>query len=251
MKGPEENPTVPKNEQYNEISTKYTELVKSDPAKHFIQYPSAVRLLGDISEKEVLDVGCGSGIFDRELTEMGAKVTAYDISSEQIANAKAAQESEPAKVNFLVSNPQEFRSDKLFDKAVSVLVLHYAPDKEYLEKFFSSTAQALKDNGEFVCILWNPSFKRLGETVYNRRFHRIGNGKMSVDFLDKKQEVSFSAEYTDFSVDDYEQAALSAGFQRIEWIQLKPDQAGIDQMGEDYWKDFEEDSPYIGFIAHK
>jgi len=251
MKGQEELFSPPKQEQYDLISKEYTELVESDPSKHFVQYPSALRLLGDVSGKRVLDVGCGSGIFDRELALRGAIVTGYDASSEQVAKAQAALQDEPMNINYVVSNPQEFKTDKQFDKAVSVLVLHYAPNKEYLEKFFSSTNQALKDNGEFDTILVNPDFKRLGEALYNRRFFRLGDGKMKADFLNKDQEASFSVEFSDFSMDDYEQAAIGGGFKKIEWVKLKPEEVGIEKMGEEYWKDFEEDCPYVGFVAHK
>ncbi|MBP9751627.1 MAG: class I SAM-dependent methyltransferase [Candidatus Moranbacteria bacterium] len=237
--------------QYEAISDRYTELVKTDPGKMFVQFPSALQLLGDVSGKTILDVGCGSGMFDQELSRRGAKVTAYDISSEQIAHAKEAQEKELSHVEYLVSSPQEFKSGKLFDEAVSVLVLHYAPDTEYLRDFFSSTEKVIKEGGRFVCILTNPEFKRLGEVVCNRCFKRLENGKMSADFFDKNKEVSFSAEFSDFSTGDYEKAATDAGFSRFEWIPLQVSEDGLQKLGADYWKGFEEDCLYVGFIAYK
>lgn len=236
--------------QYDAISKEYTDLVETDPAKRFVQYPSALKLLGDVSGKAVLDVGCGSGLFTRELARRGASVTAYDISPEQIANAQKAQGEEPLDIEYLVSNPQDFKTDKKFDKAVSVLVLHYAADKKYLEQFFASTSNALKEGGEFVCILVNPRFKRMGEVVYNRRFFKLGEGKMKADFF-KNGEVNFSAEFSDFSAEDYERAATSGGFARYEWVGLQPDKEGVEKMGEDFWRGFEDDALFTGFIAYK
>lgn len=238
-------------EQYDSISKNYTVLVKTDPQKNYVQYPSALKLLGDISGLRVLDVGCGSGLFDRELARIGALVTAYDVSTEQITNAKKTEQAEPMGIQYSVADPSEFQTTKKFDKAVSVLVLHYAENQEHLEKFFSSTCEALKDDGKFVCILANPKLKRLNVNLYNRCFRRLGNGRMAVDFLDKNQEVSCSAEYSDFSASDYEQAALNGSFRKFEWISLSPTEEGLKEMGDKYWADFKEDCPYVGFIAYK
>jgi toxoflavin synthase len=233
--------------EYDAISSKYTELVKTDPQKIFVQYPSALKLLGNVSGLNVLDVGCGSGALAQELSSRGASVVGYDISAEQIANAKKLE----TNIEFLVSDPRYFKTEKKFDKAVSVLVLHYAKDQEHLKDFFLSTFRTLKDNGEFVCILSNPELKRLGVNLYNRQFRKIGNGKMIVDFLDKNHEVSCSAEYSDFLKEDYREATTKAGFKKIEWIALKPTDAGVKEMGEEYWQGFKEDCPYVGLIAYK
>ncbi|MDZ4385264.1 MAG: class I SAM-dependent methyltransferase, partial [Candidatus Moranbacteria bacterium] len=221
--------------QYDTLSQEYTRLVLTDPAKQFVQYPSALDLLGDVFQKTILDVGCGSGIFDRELAHRGAIITGYDISSEQIAMAQEAEQARTLGITYLVSTPQEFQPDKKFNLAVSVLVLHYALDIKNLTQFFLSTHQALKDDGKFVCILDNPGFKRLGEVLYNRRFTKLPSGKMLVEFFDANQAVSLSAEYSDFSMSDYEQAATNGGFKKFSWINLEVAEIGLRQMGQDYW----------------
>lgn len=237
--------------QYDALSQNYTNLVQTDPAKQFIQYPSALQLIGNVSQKTILDIGCGSGIFDRELTHRGAIVTGYDISSEQIAIAQKEEQARPLGITYSVSTPQEFQTDQKFDLAVSVLVLHYALDSKNLAQFFLSTHQALKRGGKFVCILTNPLFKRLGEILYNRRFTKLPSGMMLVEFFNARQEVSLSAEYSNFSVDDYDWAATSGGFKKIKWQDLQVTPAGLCEMGRDYWKGFEGDCPYVGFVAYK
>ncbi len=236
---------------YDRISSAYTTMVVTDPQKIFVQYPSALNLLGNIHGLNIIDVGCGSGLFDKELARAGALVTAYDISAEQIANAKKVEDVEHLGVEYLVSDPAEFKTEKKFSKAVSVLVLHYAQNQAHLQKFFSSTFNVLKDGGKFVCILANPNLKRLDVNLYNRCFRKLGNGRMAVDFLDRNQEVSCSAEYSDFSTNDYEQAAILGGFSKFEWRSLEPTKEGLAEMGNDYWENFEEDCPYVGFIAYK
>ncbi|MFA7209608.1 MAG: class I SAM-dependent methyltransferase [Parcubacteria group bacterium] len=236
---------------YDTLSQSYTQLVKTDPAKQFVQYPSALQLLGDVSQKTILDIGCGSGIFDRELAHRGAIVTGYDISAEQIATAQKAEQANPLGIDYAVSTPQEFRTDQKFDLAVSVLVLHYALDSKNLAQFFLSTHRVLKNDGKFVCILTNPGFKRLGKVLYNRRFTKLPSGKMLVEFFDANQKISLAAEYSDFSMSDYEQAATDGEFKKFSWINLEVAEIGLRQMGRDYWKGFKEDCPYVGFVAYK
>ncbi len=236
---------------YDSIAAEYARLVESDPAKMFVQYPSALRLLGDVAGQTVLDVGCGSGLFDRELATRGARVTGYDISPGQIENAQKAEEATPLGITYTACAPQDFRASEKFDQAVSVLVLHYAKDPTDLTQMFRSTHEAIKDTGKFATILANPELKRLGETRYNRKFTKIGDGKMRVEFFHKGQEGSFSADYSDFSKKDYENAATTAGFTRFEWVPLKVENDGKETLGADYWQGFEEDCPYVGFIAYK
>ena len=235
---------------YDKISSNYTELVKIDPIKK-LHYQSALKLLGNVSGLQILDVGCGSGAFDRKLAHAGAIVLGYDISAEQIDNALKNEEAEGLGIKYTVADPAEFKTNQKFEKAVSVLVLHYAINAEHLEKFFSSTFKILKKDGLFVCILSNPNFKRLGIKLYNRCFKKIGKGKMKVDFLDSEQNISCSAEYSDFSIADYEKAALAGGFHRFKWVSLRPTRESLMEMGEKYWESFEGDCPYIGFIAYK
>lgn len=249
-----QSPTPPSlsthREQYDAISARYTALVQSDPVKQYVQYPSALRLLGNVDGLSILDVGCGNGTFDLALLQRGAQVTGYDNSAEQIAAAKRDVQTRYPHATFLVSSPLDFTSTVMFDRAVSVLVLHYAEDTPYLTKFFESTARALKPEGSFVAILVNPTFKRIGEAHYNRRFHVIGDTQMSADFLDADLQVSFTAVFSRFSREAYEHAAQQAGFVRWAWVPLTVEKAGVDAMGEAYWEGFEEDCPYIGFVAN-
>jgi len=235
--------------QYDKIDKEYSALTEMDPSKKYVQYPSALKLLGDIEDSRILDIGCGDGIFTRQLAKKGADMVGYDISKKQIEKANEREEKQHLGIQYEVAAPGTFKSKEKFDKAVSVLVLLYAKDKEHLKKFFLSAYNHLKPNSEFISITFNPNFKRLGQIVYNRIFSKTDNGKMRVDFFNDKQEKTFSADFTDLSISNYEEAAKNAGFKKIEWKNLKIEKEGSENLEENFWKDYEDDCPYIGLAV--
>lgn len=237
--------------QYDEISKEYSTIIENDPSKIFVQYPEALRLLGEIKNKNILDIGCGNGYFTRKMAKQGAKVVGYDVSAEQIKKAITENSKEHLEIDYIVSDPDKFKSDIEFDKAVSVLVLLYASSEEELIKFFTSTYNHLKESGKFVAITFNPNFKRRGVVAYDRRFSKTEDGKMKVEFVDKDDNIKFSAIFNDFSIRDYEKASVEAGFKKIHWEKLRINSKGREAINNEFWDGYEDDCPYIGLVAEK
>ncbi len=242
--------------QYDGIAREYTALSKKDPVKQFVQYPETLRLLGDVRGKRVLDIGCGAGLLTEQIAGRGARIAAYDISREQIFLALSSQPKNQS-ITYLVSSPEKIAQalESLgipteFDVAVSTLVLFYAENARQLSDFFKSTFSLLTKGAKFVSILFNPDYGFMGAAKFNRIFTRE-NGKSTVNFLDSGQNVVASATHSDFSRADYENAAKGAGFSKFEWVDLEPSIEGIEAMGKEYWADFHESPPYVGFVATK
>lgn len=244
---PENGPAT----QYDNLSVDYASLAEIDPAKRFVQYPEALRLLGDVANKDVLDIGCGNGTFTRMLARRGAKVVGYDPSVRQIEEAQKAEAQVRSGVKYFVGDRPAISREHQFDEAVSVMVLQYATDKENLRDIFTHAFRALKSNGSFSSITFNPDYRRFDEVAYNRRFSKTGDGRIQVDFLNDQGEVRITARFSDFSVSDYESAAREAGFSEVEWVQLTVTPEGKEKQGEDFWSNFEDDPPYIGIRAVK
>jgi len=238
-------------QQYDNISEGYASLIKTDPAKIFVQYPAALKLLGNVKDKKILDIGCGDGTFTRMLARRGAKVIGYDPSAKQIDEAQKTEDHEQLGIKYFVGDEPEILPGNECDEAVSVLVLPYATDKENLKDIFTHAYKALTPDGSFSSITFNPDFKRLNEIAYNRRFTKTHDGKIQVDFLDEEGKVKISAKFSDFSVLDYENAAKAAGFTKIEWIKVTITQEGQELKGDKFWQGFEEDCPYIGIKVLK
>ena len=76
---------------YNKFGQAYHDSRKQDHGRLFNEYldmPATFSLLPELKGKNVLDAGCGSGIYSRLLAQSGASVRGIDISDKMIGIAK-------------------------------------------------------------------------------------------------------------------------------------------------------------------
>ncbi len=239
-------------DQFDQMKEGYGKFVDADPMRN-IHYDRVMEALGELKDREVLDVGCGSGAFDRKLAEAGAHVTAFDDSPNLIEEAKKKEGEQPLGITYLEANATNFETSHSFDNAVSVLVLPYMADEEQLGQAFAATAQALKPEGEFVSAVINPNFHAFGEIIGNRRFTLLDSNRVQVEFLNPEnlERALPPVELSQYSAETYEKAATENGFQVVEWKELQPTDTAVERLGEDFWTEFKTKQPYALLIAKK
>lgn len=239
--------------QFDSISDKYSSFVDIDPIRNFLHYPAVIELLGDVNDKNILDIGCGDGFFDRKLAkEFGAKVVGYDKAPDLIKIAEDLEKENSLGVEYFVDDPLSFSGSTVFYDSLSVMVLPYSPDKDYLVNFFNSAYQNMKVGGRFISIIFNPLFTAFDENIANRIF-KLKDGKVEVNFMNPKKEgeVKFTALLNQYSEEDYEEAARKSGFQKISWNKLYPTKEGIKLCGSDFWRECEDKQPYAILVVEK
>ena len=85
----------------------------------------------ELADRDVLDVGCGQGRLMRELTALGARVTGIEISEQQLAAARAADDGAGARS--LVGRAEAIPlTDASFDLVVFRASLHHVPIAQML-----------------------------------------------------------------------------------------------------------------------
>lgn len=94
------------------------------------------------SSDKVLEIGCGTGYFTKEIAKTGAFITAIDISPELLNIAKVAI-TEP-NVSFMIENAYSLSfKDNSFDSIVGSSVLHHLE----IEKAISEMYRVLNPGG--------------------------------------------------------------------------------------------------------
>lgn len=144
------------------------------------EYHQAIRLLGSLKNKKILNPGCGAGEEAVYLAKKGAKVVAIDISSEMLRVAKrlAIKFKVNEKIQFRKMNAEElsFRKDS-FDLVFGNSVLHHIKIKKSLVGF----QRVLKKGGKAVFIeplFYNPIinlYRKMAKQVRTRQEHPLKN----------------------------------------------------------------------------
>lgn len=223
-------------EEYDKVAQDYSNLIQQDPVKVYAQYPSVLKMLGDISGQLILDMGCGDGLFAREMAKRGAHVVAFDISSEQIALAEKA--SQGMDIEHLIASQETFKPDRKFDQVLSAMVLIYAKDKDELRKFFEVAYDSLKSGGTFIMLtVFYDNI--IGPRMFNRIVRRLEGNAVEVEFY--YGDNMFRAHAFDYRQEEYEEAAKLAGFDDWSWhdLEVQPN-----PFPEEFWKPFNDHKPW-------
>jgi len=122
----------------------------------FYESPLGARILDEEVEylkgclggcQKILDVGCGPGVFERELS--GFDITGVDSNRDMIREAKKACDN----VFFVADAANLPFPDKSFDCVFYITSMEFIDD---FRKAIDETVRVLSDNGRVVVLLLNP-----------------------------------------------------------------------------------------------
>ena len=113
--------------------------------------PEMMEACGDMRELEVLDVGCGSGYFSREMAKKGAKrVVGVDLSPNQLAHAKRHESDERLGIEYVLGDAAEVvdgMASSSFDLVTACVSLVDMPDPG---RVIHGSYRVLRDGGRLV-----------------------------------------------------------------------------------------------------
>lgn len=129
---------------YNDIGQKYHDN-REKASNDVTELPAILELLGDLKNKQILDMGCGLGKHAKEFIKRDANVTGYDASEKMI---RITQEYCKGKGNFFRSTHEtaSFEPDS-FDVCNASYSINYSKG---LEIIFKNVHSWLKPKGIFT-----------------------------------------------------------------------------------------------------
>jgi SAM-dependent methyltransferase len=246
-----------KGAEYDSFAKEYQES-KQLPFRTYAEQPLLLNMIGDVTGKVVLDLGCGEGIYARKIKERGAKtVVGVDISGEMIALARASEREDPRGIEYHVGDASTVGQIGQFDLVLGSYILNYARSLSHLEAFCRVIHQNLKPNGRFVGMNDNTAnnpdhyagYRKYGFVKSSPSPRREGDPVTYTMFLPDGSSFSFDNFYLDPKT--YKKAFDAVGFKSMLWRHPDVIEAGLSCLGVSYWDEFLADPPVIGIEASK
>jgi SAM-dependent methyltransferase len=122
-----------------------------------------LQLLGDVSGKRTLEIGCGGGQNTLALATRGALATGVDLSDAQIAFARTLAAREGVDATFLQSNAEDLSGlpDSSHDLALSSFAFQFV---EHMDRCLAEIVRVLRPGGLLVFSVNHPFFYCVGES---------------------------------------------------------------------------------------
>lgn len=120
--------------------------------------PAFLEFMGDVNGLNILDLGCGTGHFSKDLTKKGATYTGIDKSSKMIDIAKEAEKRDRPGIDYRCLNGANLEgiSSAVFDKTFLFQVLLNVPESGEVKNIFKEVGRVLKADGEILFSVFHP-----------------------------------------------------------------------------------------------
>jgi toxoflavin synthase len=229
--------------QYDHLSRDFG-AVKSLPIRQHVEFFSFFEVLGRIEGKTVLDAGCGTGIYTRQLKERGAaRVVGLDLSADMIQVARAAEQEQPLRIEYVVGDLAGAGKLGPFDLVTVGYVLHHAATRPEMLGMCQGVHDALAPGGRFVGTAMSYAFQSTDPDYYRAYgFSLAHDGSLrdgspvTLTLATGQGLITIGVHY--WSKEGYESALTEAGLTDIRWHDPRVSPAGVEEHGEDVWKDY-------------
>ena len=139
---------------FGEAYAKYYNLLYKDK-DYFEEYAYICEIIkkhGGLGEKNILDIGCGTGRHLYHFKQDGFSVSGVDVSENMINEAKKYLHQDEG---LICAEASGFRFNKQFSTVISLFhVMSYQTENKELEKVFQNVSEHLTDGGLFVFDFW-------------------------------------------------------------------------------------------------
>lgn len=193
-----------------------------------------LKVIGDVSGLNVLELGCGGGQNAIVLAKWGAKtVKALDQSTKQLEYARKLASSQNVEIEFLQGSMEDLSilNDASVDLIVSSHALSYV---EHLQNVLVESFRVLREAGRIVICILHPLMPVVWEAMEEGKFDKIrsyfSNERDSWSWEDKEGRKIASFGSTYYRFEQIINRLITAGFQ-IERI-VEPPGYSIEEVQE-------------------
>ncbi len=240
---------------YNEISGEY-QRSRQAPWRTFVEVPSFLGLVGDVTGRSVLDLACGEGDYTRRLAAAGAaRVVGVDSSPAMIRLAGSAGgdggDARFGRIDYRIGDAADLDLGERFDLVTAAYLLDYAAEAAGQLALCRTVARHLAPGGRFVGITINPQIDDPGLDYRAYGFERllpdgVRNGA-SITFRNYQDATSFDVTVYYLDTATYERSFVGAGLDPPRWVRPSVSDEGAAAFAPTHWDAFVRDPPVVLF----
>ena len=216
-------------------------------------------LLGNLTGKSILDLGCGEGFYTRKFKQKGAqRVVGVDISPEMIALARSEETKEPLGIEYVIADVCSLGILGSFELVVASYLLNHAQSRQQLLSICQTIFANLKPSGRFVGLDNNgeqppSSYSLCSKYGFTKSISQpLEEGTpITITFTNPDTQEKFSIEDYYFSQATYEWAFRSVGFKEIHWYPPRVSPEIVQEFSQEFWQDFLDYAPFVGIECLK
>lgn len=209
--------------QFDALAALYEDMA-TWPFRRDIETPSVLARIGDVRGLDVLDFGCGSGLYSRLLKARGARrVVGYDLAEGMLNYARRRAEKDGLDIGFVSQLTPDL--DGQFDAVLAVYVLPYAQTTEELRGMCADMLRPLRPGGRLITLPLHPDYDprpdyyedcgfRLDPEYDPAHAHDDGH-RVRLDLCYRQHRASVHAWY--WSRPTLEDSLRRAGATQIDW----------------------------------
>lgn len=231
---------------YDVIARDYASINEKRPLNRFAGYPTLYEAVGDVKNRSVLDLACGTGTVSRAMLDRGARsVVGVDESKEMLKIAKSLNKGK-YEMDYIHGRVGSLGHIGDFDIVTGGFLLHYAKNKGELLRMCADISENLSPGGIFVALNSNPH-NPLAQVKSYPGEDDPTHSVEAVSPLPEGASIRVTSQVGDAAVrftiyywtqQTYERALLASGLTNIEWLHIKPTPEGVAEMGEAYWRKY-------------
>ncbi|CDW84807.1 UNKNOWN [Stylonychia lemnae] len=255
-----------KRETQEQIDDTYAQIVekykksKLIPWRKFVETPSFMNLVGQLTNEDVIDLACGEGFYTRKMREMTqGKVFGLDYCENFIKMAKwQLNDSDDIDYRQADCSLPISGIPYQFDLVTPTFLLQNAVTEERFEQMIRNIWNLCKPGGR-VCGMGSspkvPADALLKEHKYGRSFttdpdtyFKRNSSKYIVRIEDKDADLDISLVLYWYSAEHYENIFKKLGFINFRWVEMELFE---DTENQEYWKDFMDGCSLIMYEAFK
>ena len=237
------------------FSVAYDKMRKYDKGRNandLVEIPNFRKLIPNVKEKKILDLGCGYGENDKYCRDLGAKeILGIDISEHMIKIAEKNNTDENIKYKVMAMEDISKIKEK-FDIVISSLAFHYVKD---YEKLIKDIYNLLNDNGILIFSIDHPLRIASKFEPWMKKNYTEINGKWFLLVSDYNREGIREKEWNGVIVKKYHRnfsslinGLVNSGFKIDKILEPIPDEESIKIIPK-YINQY--DRPYFLFIRAK